>query len=213
MKKADMTPMYKTLADAAEATGDPRYGHGATQIWYQKPATFHYLIMGWDFASQEKPSMLPKPDRLADTHVLLGLVNESNPHKIYSMMQGEDWSPLGESRNMIRGLGLQHTSMSVGDVIKFRNGQTMMVDIHGFHVIEEHQGMPVMASDLGKIPVDDPTRTRSKMYQMFDSVNGVAGLVLQDSKFKSDTALMNRFKTVKQAVELFRKELSRYNWD
>lgn len=32
-------------------------------------------------------------------------------------MQGENWSPNGEAKELIRPLGLKHTSMSVGDII------------------------------------------------------------------------------------------------
>jgi len=38
--------------------------------------------------------------------------------EIFSIMQGERWSPEGEARDLIRWLGLQHTSMSVGDIIE-----------------------------------------------------------------------------------------------
>jgi len=36
-------------------------------------------------------------------------------------MQGECWSPKGEATMMIRKCGADHTSMSVGDVIKIRH--------------------------------------------------------------------------------------------
>jgi hypothetical protein len=35
---------------------------------------------------------------------------------VFSEMQGEVWSPNGEAMKLITGLGLSHTSMSVGDV-------------------------------------------------------------------------------------------------
>lgn len=38
--------------------------------------------------------------------------------QIYSDMQGERWSPNGEARFLIKSLNLQHTSMSVGDVVE-----------------------------------------------------------------------------------------------
>ena len=37
--------------------------------------------------------------------------------KIYSEMQAEVWSPNGEKRELIKELGLLHTSMSVGDMV------------------------------------------------------------------------------------------------
>ena len=35
----------------------------------------------------------------------------------YMEMQAENWSLNGEARNIIKGLGLNHTSMSVGDAV------------------------------------------------------------------------------------------------
>ena len=46
-------------------------------------------------------------------------------------MQGENWSPNGEARNLIGSLGLSHTSMSVGDIIEI-DGNLFFVDRHGF---------------------------------------------------------------------------------
>ena len=37
--------------------------------------------------------------------------------QIYNLMQGEVWSPNGEGRELIQSLGLNHTSMSMGDII------------------------------------------------------------------------------------------------
>jgi len=49
---------------------------------------------------------------------------------VYEAMQGHNWSPQGEARAMIEGLGLEHTSMSVGDVIQDVRGpgRAFMVD-------------------------------------------------------------------------------------
>jgi hypothetical protein len=37
---------------------------------------------------------------------------------VFWRMQAEEWSPNGEARDLIRKLGLHHTSMSVGDVAR-----------------------------------------------------------------------------------------------
>jgi hypothetical protein len=34
-------------------------------------------------------------------------------------MQGENWSPNGEARDLIRSNNLSHTSMCCGDVVRF----------------------------------------------------------------------------------------------
>ena len=122
---------YKTLNDAVAGTGDPKYGPGHTQVWYMKPATFRNLIMGYDFVAEHVPQALPDPRNLHKTHVLVGVLNVTSPGQIYHQMQGEMWSPHGEARSMIQGLGLQHTSMSIGDII-VEGSDVLMVDTHGF---------------------------------------------------------------------------------
>mgnify|MGYP001071844401 CR=1 FL=1 len=37
---------------------------------------------------------------------------------LFRVMQGEVWSPHGEAREHIKKLGLSHTSMSVGDIVR-----------------------------------------------------------------------------------------------
>lgn len=56
---------------------------------------------------------------------------------IYDWYQGENWSPNGEARPLIAGLQLEHTSMSVGDVIELcRDNRFWMVADYGFTEIE-----------------------------------------------------------------------------
>lgn len=105
--------MYKSLNDV--------YPKGSTKIWYTKG---FYNPFG-----KEKDDITP--ENISKTHILLGQISETDFDKIFSMMQGERWSPEGEARNLIKGLGLTHTSMSVGDVIE--KGKTLyMVDTFGF---------------------------------------------------------------------------------
>jgi predicted MPP superfamily phosphohydrolase len=42
----------------------------------------------------------------------------ANLDDIFEMMQGENYSPAGEARDLIRSSGTHHTSMSVGDIIE-----------------------------------------------------------------------------------------------
>lgn len=37
--------------------------------------------------------------------------------EVYCLMQGDNWSPHGEANDLIKRLGLKHTSMSVGDLV------------------------------------------------------------------------------------------------
>jgi hypothetical protein len=56
---------------------------------------------------------------------------------VYEIMQGENFSPKGEARDMIIYKGLQHTSMSVGDIIVDRDAdRAYQVDGNGFKEVE-----------------------------------------------------------------------------
>lgn len=60
---------------------------------------------------------------LTETHALVREFEDTDPSQpltlddVFAQCQGEVWSPNGEARGLIRGLGLDHTSMSVGDII------------------------------------------------------------------------------------------------
>ncbi len=82
------------------------------QIWYMRPEWFRNGI------SYQKPD----PKNLSATHIhLLDLELEGEDNalleEVFREMQGESWSPNGQGRELIASKGLQHTSMSVGDVI------------------------------------------------------------------------------------------------
>jgi len=55
-------------------------------------------------------------------------------------MQGMNWSPYGEARELIRSKGLKHTSMSVGDVIKDPTGAYWRVEDLGFKQLPFFRG-------------------------------------------------------------------------
>ena len=70
-----------------------------------------------------EPTFMPDKELLT-THVLdpkkfrlVRVFKADNKEDVFRQMQGEHWSPNGEARFGIESLGLQHTSMSVGDVI------------------------------------------------------------------------------------------------
>jgi len=41
--------------------------------------------------------------------------------EVYCEMQAENWSPNGEARELIKSLGLSHTSMMLGDIVFCHN--------------------------------------------------------------------------------------------
>lgn len=143
-----MAIQYRSLLDAGEATEDLRYGTGRTQIWYTTPESFRALSLGPDFARKRGIAVPSDPQDLLDTHVRLGVVDETRLESIFVMMQGEVWSPHGEANSLIRSRGLRHTSMSVGDVVVLPSGKMFMVDMHGFTALSD-AGMGMTASLQG----------------------------------------------------------------
>lgn len=97
---------------------------GPFEVWYAKPEFFH------------QPALVQSASAdLSLTHVKVGSVMAQPVESIYHTMQGEVWSPEGEARQLITKLGLQHTSMSVGDVIRIpvkKGYKVLVVDRIGF---------------------------------------------------------------------------------
>jgi len=125
--------MYKSLNDAAIYF--PELKKGRTEIWYKKG---EYQIMadwGLGYKWLLKNDLLPRSTKdIQNTHIPLGSVQGTNLERIFYIMQGENWSPNGEARNLIRKKGLKHTSMSVGDIVKVGNSWNL-VDGVGFKKI------------------------------------------------------------------------------
>ena len=100
--------MYKTLNDAADNEGvtcsrryaAPIEGEGSIEIWYAKDPSF-----------TDDGVFVPN-----GSHIKVGEVAYQNWRILYGPMQGDNWSPKGEARSLIAGLGLHHTSMSTGDI-------------------------------------------------------------------------------------------------
>jgi len=101
------------------------------QVWYMKPDFFRAGICG----------ALADARNLAATHVLLCNVESSDGlAHVFHAMEGEMWSPNGEARELIQSKGLQHTSMSVGDIIVDDVGNAHAVAGFGFKAIG---GVPI----------------------------------------------------------------------
>jgi len=100
------------------------------QIWYMKPEWFRAGICGEE----------PNAKNLNATHIHLKDLDVTDNVDVYGKlekawvtMQGENWSPDGEARPLIEAKGLQHTSMSVGDVaVNEATGATYLCAGMGF---------------------------------------------------------------------------------
>ena len=109
----------------------PRY-----QILYARRPTFH-------------PSGTFGIPRLTtatiqSTHVRLCHVEADRLDDAWLQMQAENWSPHDEARPLLERLGLNHTSMSVGDVI------------------QDEDGTYWECLDLGWRPIEDDTKERNQ---------------------------------------------------
>lgn len=115
---------YTSLNDAG-----PAYSQGNTQIWYWKQDLGHEMMKGYE--NLKKSNTLPDLNNLEATHVHIGSVAETDPEKIFSLMQAEAWSPQDQARNMIEIAGVGHTSMTTGDIIISQKNVSMF-DKKGF---------------------------------------------------------------------------------
>jgi hypothetical protein len=113
---------YETLNDASTVRSE--LAEGPVEVWYMKPFFFSEGISGG----------LPNrsgPSGLVVTHVQLGSVEDHPLDSLWTSLQGENWSPRGEANSLIRKMGLQHTSMSVGDCF-VKDGKVFVCSMMGF---------------------------------------------------------------------------------
>ena len=88
------------------------------EVWYHRRPTY-----------RDDPSITL--ESFQETHVKVRTAWAKDRDDVYNLMQGERWSPHGEARPLIAGLGLGHTTMSVGDIL---------VDTEGTHYVCESLG-------------------------------------------------------------------------
>jgi hypothetical protein len=135
---------YSSLSDA--------YPEGSTEVWYWNDEAGRDMMMGANWLT--KKGQMPTPETLEQTHVQIGTLRETNPDKVFSMMQGENWSPRGEARDLINQSNTGHTSMSVGDIMKV--GSTyLMVDRFGFHDISKQPAQESIGLSTHMKPVSE----------------------------------------------------------
>src|SRR5262245_33549387 len=121
-------------------------------VYYMRPEFFRDGIMGAEWLN--KRSQMPVPGKLNRTHIFLGMFDAEDLEDLFIKMQGEVWSPNGEARELIKAKGLQHTSMSVGDLaVDLDNWTVHLVDRFGFVEIggsPDYGTPPVHTHEMGE---------------------------------------------------------------
>jgi hypothetical protein len=61
-------------------------------------------------------------NQVSRTHILVRQIEAGSLDDVFRIQQAHNWSPNGEQRGLIQSLGLEHTSMSVSDVVRDQDG-------------------------------------------------------------------------------------------
>lgn len=129
-----LAPLPEGVEEFKELTDAPTLSPGTTEIWFSKKDFFFRAISCFKGLKETFGDEMPTVRTLEKTHVFLGKVNLPLD-KVFMRMQGEMWSPLGEARGLIKGAGLGHTSMTMGDVV-IVDGVAYMVALEGFERLD-----------------------------------------------------------------------------
>lgn len=146
----DLTPQirssYASLNDAAIAHRLDVLAPGLTEVWYVKvpdPSSGKEGLDRYRDIRWEPDGGVIDLNDLSKTHVLLGSVAGKDPEDLWTVLQGEVWSPKGEARSLIMGSGTAHTSCDLGDLFVIRNEAGKR---HAWVV------MGIGCKDLGEVP-------------------------------------------------------------
>jgi len=97
------------------------------EVYYQKPAQIDNRTQF--YAADEELTL----ESMKESHVFLRTVEAIDKDDAYIRMQGEYWSPNGEAQAQLDQLGLEHTSMSIGDVlVEVKSRQAWQCDRYGW---------------------------------------------------------------------------------
>jgi len=128
-KRNPRAEKYRILNEGAQYL--PSLVPGKTEVWYFRPDFARDIMMGLSWLQEQVPEAYPEPYNLARTHIMLGRVVCEDPEKLFHDLQGDFWSPNGEARNLIDNVGLNHTSISVGDILVVK-GSALFCDTAGW---------------------------------------------------------------------------------
>jgi sugar phosphate isomerase/epimerase len=81
----------------------------------------------------------PDPNNLSATHVHLKDIKADTREEALARMQENIFSPNGEAFDLIQSKELQHTSMTIGDVLVDEAGVIHQVTAIGFSQLPKHE--------------------------------------------------------------------------
>jgi hypothetical protein len=98
------------------------------QLWYMKPSFLRDVV-----------GTSPDPNNLSATHVHLKDIEADSQEDALSRMRAENWSPNGEALDLLKSKGLQHTTMTIGDVLVDESDAVYLVTGIGFSLPRKHE--------------------------------------------------------------------------
>jgi len=143
-------------------------------VWYAKTPLYSiYAYKGtWERLSVTD---------LDKTHVMLKEIDAPDRDEAWVAMQGENWSPQGEARELIKSKGLTHTSMSIGDILQDEDHRYWVANDHGWAELPDVA--PVGETFRGKALRD----------------LGLLGLTIAPTVRKGDILTLERFRVAPDA--------------
>jgi hypothetical protein len=97
------------------------------QIWYMKPSFLRGVV-----------GSSPDLNNLSATHVHLIDIEADNQEDALSRMRAKNWSPNGEALDLLQSKGLQHTTMTIDDVLVDESDAIYLVTGIGFSLLTKH---------------------------------------------------------------------------
>jgi hypothetical protein len=94
------------------------------QVWYMKPSFLRGIV-----------GNLPDPNNLSATHVHLKDIEANNQEDALHCMRAEIWSPNGEALDLLQSKGIQHVTMTIGDVLVDEGDAVYLVTAIGFSLL------------------------------------------------------------------------------
>ncbi|MBR0848899.1 hypothetical protein JQ543_14200 [Bradyrhizobium diazoefficiens] len=97
------------------------------QVWYMKPSFLRGVV-----------GSAPDPDNLPATHVHLKDIEAGDREDALHQMRADVWSPNGEALDLLGSKGLEHTTMTIGDVLVDDSDAVYLVTAIGFTRLPKH---------------------------------------------------------------------------